>query len=131
MTDDVFKRLQDYVGREYRVGLYDCAHLVRDVQKDLFGREIALPGHHPMGAAGQRRVINAMRDELASRIDVPFPGCAAILTEGDHIHIGTVALRHGEPWILHCSHKLGSAHLHRLSDLERWGMSLQGYFAWR
>lgn len=136
MTDDVFKRLQDYVGREYRVGLYDCAHLVADVQKDLFGREIALPGHHPMGTAGQRKVINAMRDELAVKIEVPFPGCAVLLasfTDDGHevLHIGTVALRNGEEWVLHNSAHFGSAQFKRLAELTRMGLVWKGWYAWR
>ena len=135
MTDDVVKRLQDYVGREYRAGLYDCAHLVADVQADLFARHVAMPDLHPSGTAGQRRLINAMSSELALQIDVPFPGCAALLVEqtaaGELLHIGTVAMRDGEVWVLHNSAKLGSAHLHRLADLNRWGMRLSGYFAWK
>jgi hypothetical protein len=136
MEVDVFKRLQDYVGREYRAGVYDCAHLVADVQADLFGRSISLPSVHPMGSAGQRRVINAMRDELALEIAVPFPGCAALLSgrsnDGHEVlHIGTVALRHGEPWILHNSAHFGSAQLKRLSDLNSMGLSLKGWYAWK
>jgi hypothetical protein len=135
MTIDVFKRLQDYVGREYRAGTYDCSHLAADVQRDLFGREVKLPAQHPKGTAGQRALINGMRDDLAIQIAVPFDGCAALLKEltqaGCLLHIGTVALRDGEPWILHNSAKLGSAHFHRLNDLNRWGMSLEGYFAWK
>lgn len=135
MTDDVFQRLQAYVGREYLPGVYDCAHLAADVQADLFGRRVALPGTHPGGTAGQRRVIRAMRDELATEIAVPFSGCAVLLSEpapeGELLHIGTVALRHGEPWVLHNSAKLGSAHMHRLQDLQRWGMHFAGYYAWK
>lgn len=135
MTEDVFNRLQDYVGRDYRAGVYDCAHLAADVQADLFGRHVGLPGTHPMGTAGQRRVIRQMRDELAVEIAVPVPGCAVLLTEptadGELLHIGTVALRHGEPWVLHNSAKLGSAHLHRLSDLQRFGLRFSGWFAWK
>lgn len=135
MTDDVFKRLQDYVGREYRAGLYDCAHLAADVQRELFGRQIALPGHHPMGNAGQRRVINELRDDLAIKVPVRFDGCAALLFEPGAFaptwHIGTVADHRGEPWILHNSEKLGGAHIHRLRDLQRWGMTLEGWYAWR
>lgn len=135
MAEDVFKRLQGYVGREYRAGAYDCAHLAADVQRDVYGREINLPNTHPMGSAGQRRVIRAMQSELASEIAVPFPGCAALLSErageAETLHIGTVALRHGEVWILHNSAKMGSACLHRLSDLNRWGMQLKAYFSWK
>lgn len=135
MTEDVFTRLQDYVGREYLAGVYDCAHLAADVQADLFGRHVALPGTHPAGTAGQRRVIRAMRDELAVEIAVPFPGCAVLLTEptgsGELLHIGTVALRDGEAWVLHNSAKLGGAHFHRLIDLQRFGLHFSGWFAWK
>lgn len=131
MTDDVFQKLQSYVGREYRVGCYDCAHLAADVQSDLFGRCVELPEDHPGGRAGQRRVILAMRDDLASRIDVPFPGCAVLLEEDGMLHIGTVALRFGEPWVLHNSAKLGSAQLKPLADLQRMGLRFEGWYSWR
>lgn len=131
MTVDVFKRLQEYVGREYRVGTYDCAHLAADVQADLFGRRVALPGVHPGGVAGQRATINAMRDELAVQISVPVPGCAVLLSEGEMLHIGTVALRHGEVLVLHNSAKMGSAQFDTLEDLQRFGMKFEGFFAWR
>lgn len=135
MDQDVFQKLQAYVGREYIPGLYDCAHLARDVQRDLFGRHIPMPEHHPMGNAGQRRVINELRDDLAIKVPVRFDGCAALLYEPGSFapiwHIGTVADHRNEPWILHNSEKLGSAHLHRLSDLQRWGMTLEAYYAWK
>lgn len=133
---DVFKRLQEYVGREYRVSVYDCAHLAADVQADLFGRHVALPGVHPGGAAGQRRAIEGLRDELAMEIAVPFPGCAVMLTSRDDsgselLHIGTVALRLGEIWVLHNSAHLGAAQFQRLADLQRLGMRFEAYYAWK
>lgn len=137
MTVDVFKRLQEYVGREYHAGAYDCAHLAADVQADLFGRQVALPGVHPGGVAGQRRVINAMRDELAMEIAVPFPGCAVMLSSAaddgqELLHIGSVALRDGdEVWVLHNSEKLGGAVFQRLTDMQRYGMQFRGWFAWK
>lgn len=131
MTVDVFKRLQEYVGREYRVGTYDCAHLAADVQAELFGRDVALPGVHPGGVAGQRAAINAMRDELAVQIQVPIPGCAVLLSEGSVLHIGTVALRHDQVLVLHNSAKMGSAQFDPLEDLLRFGMKFEGYYAWK
>lgn len=135
MTDAVFKQLQGYVGREYRVD-YNCAHLAADVQADLFGRSVSIPGAMPGGSAGQRRMVNEMRDELAMKIDVPFPGCAVLLSSQDDsghelLHIGTVALRDGEEWILHNSAHLGSAQFQRLADLQRHGLRFLGWFAWK
>ncbi len=136
MEAEFFKRLQEYVGREYRVGVYDCAHLAADVQRDVFGKEINLPSVHPGGAAGQRRAINTMREELASEISVPINGCAVLLagqSEDGHevLHIGTVALRNGVPWVLHNSAHFGSAQFKSLPDLKRMGLSLKGWFQWK
>jgi len=135
MDQDIFQRLQAYVGREYIPELYDCMHLHSDVQSDLFGRQIALPAKHPGGRAGQRTLILSMRENLATRIMVPFPGCAVLLSEptpdGELLHIGAVALRLGEPWVLHNSAKLGSAHLQTLAELQSYGMRFEGYFAWK
>lgn len=131
-----WRALQSYVGRPYVLGQFDCMDLAALVQREVFGREVALPAHRsrPAGAAGQRREIASLRDELAMPVAVPFTGCAALLREpqgtGELWHIGTVALHQGETWVLHNSHRLGSAHLHRLSDLQRWGMHLDGFYAW-
>lgn len=133
----VWLALQSYVGTPYQPGIFDCADLARLVMQDVFGRSIALPLHRqrPLGVAGQRRAIASLRDEIAIRVDVPFTGCGVLLCEtappSALWHIGVVALRGGETWVLHNSHKLGSAHLHRLSDLHRWGMHLDGYYAWK
>lgn len=137
MTDTLFAALQRYVGTPYHAGTSDCADLAARVQRELFGREIALPSHEqrPGGAAGQRRLIASLRDELALRVDVPFTGCGVLLLEPGAFaplwHIGTGAMRQGEVWVLHNSEKLRSAHFHRLSDLQRWGMQLEGFYAWK
>lgn len=137
MTDNVFQALQRYVGTPYELGVFDCADLVAQVQREVFGREIALPAHRhrPLGAAAQRREIASLRDELAFAVAVPFDGCGALLFEPGPFaplwHIGTAVQHAGETWILHNSEKLGSAHLHRLTDLQRWGMRLEGWYAWK
>ena len=130
---------ESYVGTPYLDGEFDCADLAAKVQWDLFGRVIALPQHRrrPRGARGQGGEIMRLRDALATRVDAPFPGCGVLLYSpgdppaGDVWHIGTVFIGHGETWVLHNSHALGSAALQRLEDLQRWGMRLEGYYAWR
>lgn len=136
MTESPFKRLQAYVGRPYVRGTYTCAHLAADVQLDLFKRQVAIPAVHPLGSAGQRREIHALRGELARKVAVPHTGCGALFYEctsgGELWHIGTAGLdRFGDVWVLHNSEKLGSAHFHRLHDLQRWGLILEGWYEWK
>ena len=132
---------QRYVGKPYVAGVFDCADLAVMVQWELFGRVVVLPTHRkrPAGARGQAREIAALRDVIASRIDMPVTGCGVLLYEPDGSeqgspvlwHIGTVFIANGVAWVLHNSEAMGSAALQRLEDLGRWGMRLDGFYAWR
>lgn len=133
----VFRRLQAYVGRPYVDGQFDCADLAVLVQAEVFGRTVALPAarRRPQGRAGQRATINALRDDVALRVDVPFTGCGVLLTErvqgAEAWHIGTGAMHRGEVWVLHNSNPATGARLDRLQDLQRWGLRLEGFYAWK
>lgn len=132
-----FQRLQAYVGQPYRTGAFDCADLAVQVQRDVFGRSVCLPQRrHPQGTAGQRAAILSLRDELAIPVAVPFTGAAVLLSDrtpsgADCWHIGTAAWHRGEIWVLHNSRQAGSVVLNRLKDLFRFGMRLDGYYAWK
>lgn len=130
----IFRRLQAYVGMDYVPGQFDCADLAVLVQREVFGRAVHLPTH-PQGTATQRAAILRHRDALATRVDVPFTGCAVLFNatnqKGDVVwHIGTSALHKGEVWALHNSYETGGVRMDRLQDLLRWGMALEGYYAW-
>jgi hypothetical protein len=139
MTDlEIYDRLQRYVGMPYVPDEFDCADLAKLVQAEVFGRSIALPDERrrPLGTAGQRGMILSMRDQLAAPVAVPFTGCGALFTEenakgGQEYHIGTVCLYGGQTWILHNSYPLGGVHFHDLAQLQRWGMRLEGFYAWK
>jgi hypothetical protein len=139
MTDlDIFERMQRYVGMPYVPGEFDCADLAQLVQFEVFNRRIALPAERrrPLGTAGQRGMILQMREALAVPVAVPFTGCGALFCElndkgGDEFHIGTVCLHGGQTWVLHNSFPLGGVHLHDMAQLQRWGMKLEGWYAWK
>lgn len=130
----IFKRLQAYVGMDYVPGQFDCADLAVLVQREVFGRAVHLPTH-PQGRATQRAAVLRHRDAVATRVDVPFTGAGVLFSaenqKGDTAwHIGTAALHKGEVWVLHNSYETGGVRLNRLQDLCRWGMKLEGYYAW-
>lgn len=135
--------LQDaerYVGLPYVAGEFDCADLVVRVQRELFGRELAVPADRPRpgGARGQAREIGRWREALALRTDLAETGCAVLMTEpaehGETWHLGTVFMQPaylGEVWVLHASATLGGVALQRLRDLQRWGLRLEGFYLWK
>lgn len=140
MVSDLFKRAQGYVGTPYLLGEFDCADLAVRVQWELFDRLIALPDQRsrPSGSRGQAREIARLQAELAERIDAPVTGCGVLLFEPDGSaasapmwHIGTVFVESAVVWVLHNSFAQRSAALQRLADLQRFGMRLEGFYAWR
>ena len=136
--DHHWQLAQSYVGREYVPGHYDCAHLAIDVQREVFGRQIALPAcmaEHRLGRAGQAAQIRAASAELATRVQEPVHGGAVLITTpvdtGLQWHIGTVFVRDAEVWVLHNSHTMGSACLSRLRDFAWRGQRIEGFYAWK
>lgn len=134
------KDAEQYVGMPYWRGMFDCADLARMVQWEVFGRRIALPDRRarPGGVRGQGREIQRWQGEVAQRIDEPVTGCGVLMTEpGDGPasaptwHIGTAFLEGGQIWVLHNSEGMGGAALQRLADLQRFGLRLEGFYAWR
>ena len=131
MTASHWQAAQVYVGREYRRGEYDCAHLAADVQREVFGRAITLPTVHRQGRAGQVAQIKACRHQLAERVPQAAHGCAVLLQgQAGSWHIGTVFVQAGVVWVLHCSAVWGSAALTRLNDFARLGMTVEGFYLW-
>ncbi len=134
-----FADAQSYVGVEYVPGVYDCAHLFLDVQRQVFGRELAIPaelGVHSLGRAGQARQIALARDALADRIQEPVHGCGVLITtpaDNGQLcwHIGTVFVYRGDVWVLHNSHAMGSASLNRLRDFAWRGQRIEGFYTWK
>lgn len=133
----LFDQAQRYVGTPYLVGEFDCADLAARVQWEVFGRLVELPTHRkrPGGALGQAREIHRLQGNLADPVASPATGCAVLMHEPGPAapiwHIGTVFMRDAQVWVLHNSFGLGSAALQRLEDLQRFGMRLDGFYAWR
>lgn len=128
---------QHYVGTPYELGVFDCADLAVQVQREVFGRTISLPTDRPRpgGAMGQAREIKRLRAQLAEPVARPSTGCAVVFYTMDGPatpvwHVGTVFLYAGEPWVLHNSARMGSAALQRLADLQRLGLKLDGFYTW-
>lgn len=131
---------QQYVGLPYVLGEFDCADLAARVQWEIWGRRIALPTvrARPGGARGQAREINRLRDAVADPIDKPVTGCGVLMFEPDgsentapNWHIGTVFMLAGEVWVLHNSEGMQGAALQRLADLQRFGLRVDGFYAWK
>lgn len=125
-----------YIGLPYIPGVADCAHLVERVQREVFGRELRLPADRPgWRSRDLSDAIVAAQPDYADR-----RARAADAQEGDAVlmvgagrlnHLGVLVLMGAERHVLHAFVRCRQVVLHRERELERWGLAIEGYYAWR
>lgn len=131
-----------YLGLPYVEGSFDCADLARLVQKEVFGRDVAIPGSRDyFGKRGSEK-LQAMQGQIASELekgDVAVP--VAEPQEGDAVlifargyleHIGVYCTLNGEPYVLHASPGRAAKQVirSRLRGFTNFGYTVEGYYKW-
>lgn len=125
--------LERYIGLPYCPRRLDCADLLALVQREMFGREVLLPGKRarPLDPEGQAKQIAAYLNPVATPTDSPKDGDAVLMREdGRAGHIGVFFFVNYSPHVLHTSARLGGSVLHRIQDLSAMGLQVEGYYTW-
>lgn len=120
-----------YVGQPYVKDELDCGGWVERIMRERFGREVALPreraqGLRPRSAQIAERIGDFCRPTLApTEGDVVLMRCRGTLW-----HVGLYVVQ-DEPRVLHAMEgRAGQVQLHRIRDLARVGIVLEGYYTW-
>lgn len=122
----------DYVGQRYVPIENDCAALAVRVQREVFGRAIALPSERGAGSLGLSRQIDHLRDDYAIPTERPAEGDAVLMKcNGRLSHVGVYCRIHGVEYVLHAMKNAGQVVLHRIRELDRVNLIVQGYYRWR
>ncbi len=76
-------QIERYVGLPYSALTMDCADLVLLVERELFGRTVALPGRRPrpLDPVEQGPMLNAYVRELAVRTELPSAGDLVLMLD--------------------------------------------------
>lgn len=128
------QQLDRFTGIAYCPRHFDCADLAMQVQRELFGRAVLLPGKRPrpMDAAGQDAALNAYIDQMADPVATPQDGDLVLMREpGAELagHVGTFFFVNYAPHVLHTAAWMqGGSTLHRLQDLSGFGLTVEGYY---
>lgn len=123
-----------YIGRPYVDGTYDCAHLLADVQQNVFHRRVEFPierADHIFLTARKidehkTHYLEPITEEEAQDGDVVLMVCLGRLS-----HIGVLAVIDGVRYVLHNLKSSGNVALHRIRDLERYALKLEGFYKCR
>lgn len=116
----------------YSEAEFDCADLVALVQRELFGRDVQMPGRRPRGTEGQA-VIGELSMPYALRTQAPVDGDLVLMIEHGQKrpgHAGVYFWLSHEAWVLHTNEKTGCSILHRARELPDYGLRIEGTYSW-
>ena len=129
--------LDNFIGIPYEARKSDCADLVINVQKELFGREVTFPGKRPrpLHSESQAEVLARYKYEFAYKVDNPQDGDTVLMYEvGKCVpgHIGVYFFISYTPYLLHNAEWMpNGSSLHRIQDLSGIGLTVEGYYRWK
>ena len=129
-------QVERYVGVPYVPGKFDCADLVQQVLRELFGVEINLPQDRPRFTHRSAMLAQIIRHRPAVAVKRHSP---ATWQSGDGVlmcvgrlptHIGLLFDLDGEWWVLHNDAECRASVLTRVRELGAAGFNLDGVYAW-
>ena len=124
---------EKYIGRPYVRGIADCARLVCEVRRQEFRGEVpeeteVVRAQSALGRALQVSDGVAVYMEVT---DTPEDGDVVLVyVRGRPSHVGVFSFL-DEPCILHATENAGMTVLHKIRDLPKYGMSVEGYYKWK
>ena len=127
-----------YVGRRYVPMIFDCGELVRVVQREVFGREVAVPSERWYAEASVRRRLLAMSEQidackgaLAEEIAEPEEGCGVLLRSRAKLsHIGIWCRIGSEAWVMHGDERAEQVVRTRARELSARHFHIAGCYRW-
>lgn len=115
--------------RRYDNDTYNCGHLIEEVQKEVFEREVdfIVPKESdPYDAI--LSVINNQRDKVV-KVEQPQDGDLVLLyLHGKPVHLGIVWFHGKRLYVLHGMSREKSIVNTEINALLRWGMDVEGYY---
>ena len=122
-----------YIGKPYKLGEADCAALVCEVRQKEFDGSI------PEFVLSMRENTRLKRVEQLETLARQAVTTTATPTEGDVVlmicrgrpsHVGVYCVVDSEPSVLHAMENAKMVVRHRIRDLEKFWLSVEGYYKW-
>lgn len=122
-----------YLGRPYRIGDADCAALAVDVIETEFGGVLPDFVHEDRENTRLKRaeqLAQRSRDLIRSTDDPAEGDLVIMLCRARPSHVGIYCVIDGEPAVLHAMENAGQVVRHKIRDLPKYFLALEGYYKW-
>ena len=125
---------EQYIGQPYVTGAADCARLVTKVQTEVFNAEVPsdVEVHRAASRLGRATQMTDLVGMYTQPVSEPLEGdIVLMLCRGRPSHVGVYCVVNNEPSVLHAMENAGMVVLHRLRDLEKVFLAIEGYYRWK
>lgn len=124
----------NYIGEPYVTGSADCARLIARVRQEIYG--LPVPDNVEVDRASSRlgRVgqMSDLVDLYGQRTDDPDEGDVVLmLCRARPSHVGVYCVVDNEPCVLHAMENAGMVVRHRLRDLPKVFLTVEGFYKWK
>lgn len=122
-----------YIGIPFKT--MNCADLALKVQKEVFNKKYDFDYIKPScdsPFAYSVAIKKNLFDFMESEIKEPYNGCAVLMKCRNRLnHIGTYYEYKKNRYVLHTSEAFGSSVIHKISDLKRLFIDIEGFYKWK
>ena len=123
---------EKYIGLPYEEGKMDCAELVKRVLFVEFGKVANIPSERAAGLRGKSQQIDLTKDKVAKKVKAPREGDVVLMRcRGALGHVGVYCLINHEAWVLHALKNAGQVCIHRMHNLHKYGLEVEGFYRCR
>lgn len=119
-----------YIGRGYIIGDYDCVNLAEEVLANEFNIEANFPkerdGESVFALSAQ---IDSVKDYYTEQINSPEEGSVVLMRARKRLnHVGVCFFINNEPYVLHNLRNIGQVCAHRIRDLHKHNLEVEGFY---
>lgn len=123
-----------YIGDPYILGDADCARLIARVRKEVY--ELPVPSDVEVDRAASRLGRAAQMSDLVGvygqRTEEPEEGDVVLMIcRSRPSHVGVYCIVDNEPCVLHAMENAGMVVRHRLRDLPKVFLTVEGFYKWK
>lgn len=124
----------NYIGEPYVTGDADCARLIARVRQEIYG--LPVPDDVEVDRAASRLGRVGQMSDLVGlygqRTDDPDEGDVVLmLCRARPSHVGVYCVVDNEPCVLHAMENAGMVVRHRLRDLPKVFLTVEGFYKWK
>jgi len=122
-----------YIGRPYKLGEYDCASLTIDVIENEFHGDLPdfCKAYRENTRLRRAQQLEDLAKKATEKTENPKEGDVVLmLCRNRPSHVGVFCLVDNEPSVLHAMENAKMVVRHRIRDLEKYWLSVEGYYKW-